>query len=126
MTDRERTERELERAIFDTRTDRRRLIGRTGSAAFALTGLSAVPSACGGVEGEADKNAGDKKKTADHPKTAIDQLIFANWPLYIDKKVLKDFEKEFGGKVKFTGEINDNFEFFRKVPQQLQQGRDIG
>jgi spermidine/putrescine transport system substrate-binding protein len=119
-------ERELERLIFDTTMDRRRFIGRAGSTAFALTGLSTVLAACGGVEGEAEKNAGETPTTANHPKVAIDQINFANWPLYIDKKVLKDFEKEFGGNVRYTEEINDNFEFFGKVRQQLQQGRDIG
>ena len=118
-------ERELERLIFESTMDRRRFIGRAGASAFALTGLSSVLAACGGVEGESDKNA-EAPTTANHPKVAIDQLNFANWPLYIDKKVLKDFDKEFGGKTRYTEEINDNFEFFGKVRQQLQQGEDIG
>jgi spermidine/putrescine transport system substrate-binding protein len=118
-------ERALERLIFETSMDRRRFIGRAGSAAFALTGLSTVLAACGGVQGEATKNA-DQPTTANHPKTAIDQLNFANWPLYIDKKVIKDFDKEYGGSTRYTEEINDNFEFFGKVRQQLQRGEDIG
>ena len=61
-----------------------------------------------------------------HPKTAIGNWTFANWPLYIDKKVIKDFNKEFGGKCKYVEEINDNFEFFGKVRQQLQSGKPIG
>ena len=85
-------------------------------------------AACGGVQGEAEKAAGDKASTkaVSHPKTEIGNWTFANWPLYIDKKVLKEFNKQFGGKVKYTEEINDNFEFFGKVRQQLQQKQPIG
>ena len=84
-------------------------------------------AACGGVEGEAEKAAKSKDKAAavNHPKTEIGNWTFANWPLYIDKKVLKDFNKEFGGKVKYVEEINDNFEFFGKVRQQLQSKQSI-
>ena len=61
-----------------------------------------------------------------NPKTTIGNWTFANWPLYIDKKVIKDFNKEFGGNCKYVEEINDNFEFFGKVRQQLQSGKPIG
>ena len=68
-----------------------------------------------------------KASTAvNHPKTAIGDWTFSNWPLYIDKKVLKDFDKKYGGKVKYVEEINDNYEFFGKVRQQLEQGKPIG
>ena len=44
----------------------------------------------------------------------------------MDKKVLRDFEKQNGGaKVKYTEEINDNEEFFGKVRQQLQRGDSL-
>jgi spermidine/putrescine transport system substrate-binding protein len=60
-----------------------------------------------------------------HPKTQFTNLNFSNWPLYIDKKVLKDFEKQFGAKVKYTEEINENEEFFGKIRQPLAAGQDI-
>ncbi|UUY06337.1 spermidine/putrescine ABC transporter substrate-binding protein [Svornostia abyssi] len=44
----------------------------------------------------------------------------------MDKALLKDFDKEYGGKVKYVEEINDNYEFFSKVRQQLQNGQPIG
>jgi spermidine/putrescine transport system substrate-binding protein len=119
-------ERELERLIFEGTMDRRRFIGRAGSSALALSGLSAVLAACGGVEGEAEKNESDKPVTANHPKVPIDELNFANWPLYIQKKVIKEFDEKYGGETKYIEEINDNYEFFGKVRQQLQQGEDIG
>ena len=123
-----RIERALEEFFESERLSRRGFIGRAGSSGLALTGLAAVLAACGGVQGEAEKAGGDKASTkaVSHPKTEIGNWTFANWPLYIDKKVLKDFNKQFGGKVKYTEEINDNFEFFGKVRQQLQQKQPIG
>ena len=53
-------------------------------------------------------------RAVSHPKTTISNWTFSNWPLYIDKKVTKkQFNKEYGGKVKYVEDINDNFEFFR-------------
>ena len=126
-----RIERALEEFFESERLSRRRFIGRAGSSGLALSGLAAVLAACGGVQGEAEKASKAKPATAtvNHPKTTIGNWTFANWPLYIDKKVLKQFDKQYGGHVKYTEEINDNFEFFGKVRQQLQQklpiGRDI-
>ena len=124
-----RIERALEEFFESERLSRRGFIGRAGSSGLALTGLAAVLAACGGVQGEAEKakdDTADAAKTVSHPKTEIGNWTFANWPLYIDKKVLKDFNKQFGGKVKYTEEINDNFEFFGKVRQQLQNKQPIG
>jgi spermidine/putrescine transport system substrate-binding protein len=123
-----RIERALEEFFESERLSRRGFIGRAGSSGLALTGLATVLAACGGVEGEAEKAADDKQEAApvNHPKTEIGDWTFANWPLYIDKKVLKDFNKQFGGKVKYVEEINDNFEFFGKVRQQLQNKQPIG
>ena len=123
-----RIERALEEFFASERLSRRGFIGRAGSSGLALTGLASVLAACGGVEGEAEKasDSKDKAATVNHPKTEIGNWTFANWPLYMDKKVLKDFDKQFGGKVKYVEEINDNFEFFGKVRQQLQSKKPIG
>jgi len=123
-----RIERALEEFFAAEKLSRRGFIGRAGSTGLALSGLSAVIAACGGVEGEAEKAGKDKPKTANvnHPKTEIGNWTFANWPLYIDKKVIKEFNQRLGGKCKYVEEINDNFEFFGKVRQQLQSKRPIG
>ena len=124
-----RFERALEEYFFSERLSRRRFVGRAGSAGLAVGGLSALLAACGGVEGTAEKNEGEAEKkvaSVSHPKTEIGNWTFANWPLYIDKSVIKDFNKEYGGKCKYVEEINDNFEFFGKIRQQLEQGTPIG
>src|SRR5215208_8054341 len=120
-------ERALEEFFAAERLSRRGFIGRAGSTGLALSGLSAVIAACGGVEGTADKNKAKTPTAAvNHPKTEIGNWTFSNWPLYIDKKVIKDFNKRYGGHCKYVEEINDNNEFFGKIRQQLEQGQPIG
>jgi spermidine/putrescine transport system substrate-binding protein len=100
---------------------RRELVRRAGAAGLALS-----VAGCGGIESGANK----KKPPAaavSHPKEPLDQLSISNWTLYIDKKVNKDFVKEFGVKgFKYTEDVNDNEEFFGKIRQPLAQGQDIG
>jgi spermidine/putrescine transport system substrate-binding protein len=128
MPDDPRIERALEEFFEAERLSRRGFIGRAGSAGLALSSLSALIAACGGVEGTAEKNEGKGQQTAQvsHPKTEIGNWTWANWPLYIDKKVIKDFNREYGGKCKYVEEINDNNEFYGKIRQQLEQGTPIG
>ena len=124
-----RMERALEELLFSGRLDRRRFIGRAGATGLALSSMSAVLSACGSIEGTAsqsDEQTAEKVAAVNHPKEKIADWTFSNWPLYIDKKVIKNFNKKYGGKCKYVEEINDNFEFFGKVRQQLEQGRPIG
>lgn len=126
-------ERALERLLFDESSpehlgkgiNRRRFLGR-GAAALGMTALGSALAGCS-IEGEA-KNAVDAKKpvTVNHPKASMDGMVWANWPLYIDEHSLKAFDKRYNTKVKYVEEINDNFEFFGKVRQQLATGRDIG
>jgi len=95
---------------------------------LAGTGLSVssmgLLAACGGVKGE---SSGKKASAAvHHPKVPIGNWTFSNWPLYIDKSVLKAFNKKYGGHVQYIEDINDNFEFFGKVRQQLTRSQPIG
>ena len=118
----------IEELLERERLSRRRFIGRSGSLGLATTGLGALLAACGGVEGSAEKakKSAPAAASVNHAKTQIGNWTFSNWPLYVDKKVLKTFDKRNGGHVKYVEEINDNNEFFGKVRQQLEQGRPIG
>jgi spermidine/putrescine transport system substrate-binding protein len=102
---------------------RRTFVGRAGSLAL----MSSLLSGCG-IEGtlQAAKQKPTPSAAVHHPKVPIGDWTFSNWPLYIDKKVLKTFDKTYGGHVKYLEEINDNDEFYGKVRQQLQAGRPIG
>src|SRR3954467_758132 len=124
MTDPDRRELDLFfEQVAEGRLSRRQVLRRLGAAGLTFSSAGTLLAACGGVKGT-DKGT-PQAKTATHAKTAIKELDFSNWPLYIDKKVLKSFEAKYGGKVKYTEEINDNEEFFGKVRQQLQQGRSL-
>jgi spermidine/putrescine transport system substrate-binding protein len=116
----------LEKYLEAQRLSRRRFLGRAGSAGLAMTGLSTLLAACGGVEGTQEKATTKKAETVSHPKTEIGDWTFSNWPLYMDKKLLKAFDKQYGGKVRYLEDINDNYEFFGKVRQQLENGQPIG
>jgi spermidine/putrescine transport system substrate-binding protein len=101
---------------------RRRFISRAGSLAMASTFLGA----CGGVEGTSKKAATATPDAVSHPKVALDTIEFSNWPLYIDRKVISDFNRRFDAKLHYVEDVNDNSEFFGKVRQQLEQGRPTG
>ena len=76
-------------------TTRRRFLGRTGSLAlaYALAGC--------GIEGTLERARKEATPIPEitHPKVPIGNWTFSNWPLYIDKKVLKTFDKRYGGHV---------------------------
>src|SRR3954465_6087759 len=110
--------------VVEGRVSRRELVKRLGAAGLTLSSAGTLLAAGGG--GKGTEAGGPKKAAATHPKVAIKELDFSNWPLYIDKKVLKDFEKQYpGSNVKYTEEINDMPEFFGKVRQQLQRGDSL-
>jgi spermidine/putrescine transport system substrate-binding protein len=121
-------DRQFERLLRDPLT-RRRLMKRGAAGALGLSALAYL-AACGPRTGGALQSADGESDVI--PKGKIsDTLYFANWPLYIDEKreTLKKFQEEYGTKVKYVEEINDNQEFFGKVRQQYAQrdsgGRDI-
>jgi len=108
---------------------RRTFLTRAGGAGLTLTGLPAIFAACGGVEGtqeQAEERNTERAESVTHPKTEIGDWTFSNWPLYMDKSLLKAFDRKYGGKVRYLEDINDNYEFFGKVRQQLENGRPIG
>lgn len=107
---------------------RRGFVRRGAGAALLAGGLGSVLSACG-IEGTATKNVADLEEAAAsvrHPKVPIGDWTFSNWPLYMDKPLLKQFDRKYGGRVKYLEDINDNTEFFGKVRQQLARGAPIG
>jgi spermidine/putrescine transport system substrate-binding protein len=121
-------EQALDEQVLTGRTSRRRFVGRSAGAALVATGLASVLSACG-ITGTATQNVEQLEEEAAnvrHPKVPIGDWTFSNWPLYMDKSVLKDFDRRFGGKVKYVEDINDNNDFFGKVRQQLTQDQPIG
>jgi spermidine/putrescine transport system substrate-binding protein len=101
---------------------RRTFLGRAGSLALAST-----LAGCG-IEGtlERARREATPIPAVRHRRVPIGNWTFSNWPLYIDKSVLKDFDRRYGGHVKYVADINDNDEFLGKVRQQLQRDQPIG
>jgi spermidine/putrescine transport system substrate-binding protein len=121
-------ERRFEEIIRDE-ISRRRLLRRGAAGALGASALSFL-AACGSETGGGGDGGGDGETEA---KTIAkgeisDSLYFANWPLYIeeDRGTLKEFEQEYGTKVRYVEEINDNTEFFGKVRQQYDRGDSGG
>jgi spermidine/putrescine transport system substrate-binding protein len=111
-------------AIEAAGVSRRTLLKRSGAGALSL-GVVGFLAACGG-----DNGGGGGAKVIPTGQIAK-TLTFSNWPLYIDVKgkrhpTLDKFQKQYGTKVKYIEEINDNVEFFGKVRQQYAQGNSGG
>jgi spermidine/putrescine transport system substrate-binding protein len=100
---------------------RRGLLERSAAAAFAAY-LAACGEETGGVEREPEQVKAIRKGEI------ASSMTFSNWPLYIeeDRGTLRDFEREFGTKIRYVEEINENQEFFGKVRPQYSQGDSGG
>jgi spermidine/putrescine transport system substrate-binding protein len=96
--------------------------------AIAVLALGAAVgiAACGGdsgIEGGSDNANVETVKLEGKPSG---DLTISQWPLYIDKQTVPDFEKETGVKVKYIEDVNDNAEFFGKMQPLLSKGESGG
>jgi spermidine/putrescine transport system substrate-binding protein len=121
-------DRHFERLLRDPLT-RRRLMKRGAAGALSVSALAYL-AACGTDEpgGDGGDGGSSTEQKAIAKGEIADSLYVANWPAYIDEKrvTLKRFEDEYGTKVKYVEEINDNAEFFGKVRQQYDRGDSGG
>jgi spermidine/putrescine transport system substrate-binding protein len=108
---------------------RRGFLRASGAGALALSSTSLL-AACGT---EGTKQTAETCKSTDL-SAKEKELIFSNWPLYMDEDgkkypTLDDFQKQSGIKVAYNTDVNGNNEFFAKVRNQLGAcepvGRDI-
>lgn len=109
-----------------SRRARARLLGLGGAA--AVLALSLGLAACGGDDDGIE--SGGEAEQADIPTAqggpVEGELTISNWPLYIDKQTISDFEQETGVSVTYNEDVNDNEEFFGKLRPQLAQGESGG
>lgn len=91
----------------------------------AMVALVLGLAACGG--GDSGINGGDTEaeEVKLEGKPSGDVTI-SNWPLYIDKQTVPDFEKATGVSVKYIEDVNANEEFFAKMQPLLKQGESGG
>jgi spermidine/putrescine transport system substrate-binding protein len=108
---------------------RRQLIERA-AAGSALLSFPSFLAACGG--GDELEQGATTPATTTVKKELADSLRFSNWELYVDvsedgkrRPTLEQFEKQFGVKVEYFEDINDNEEYFGKVQAPLSAGQSI-
>ena len=74
----------------------------------------------GGIEGSEVEEV--EVSTAESTGDPSGKLYVANWPFYIDRKTVPEYEDTSGVSVKYIEEVNDNAEFFGKVQPLLENG----
>jgi spermidine/putrescine transport system substrate-binding protein len=111
---------------------RRQLLRRAAAGGVTLS-LPALLAACGGDGGIEGQQPGTTEATTSVRQELADQLVVANWPLYVDvneetkkRPTLEQFTQDTGVRVRYIEEINDNEEWFGKYQAQLAAGDDIG
>ena len=90
--------------------NRRQFVGRSAAAAGSLAFGANLLAAC---------------KGKDTPAMSAGPLRISNWPLYIDKQTIPDFQKATGITVQYSEDVNDNNEFFAKIEEPLKRGQTI-
>ena len=84
-------------------------------------------AACGGDDGGGlEGDGGDVEVETAQGGDPSGELTISNWPLYIDKQTVSNFEEESGVTTKYIEDINDNTEFYGKLRPQLAQGESGG
>ncbi|WP_445256602.1 ABC transporter substrate-binding protein [Nocardioides aurantiacus] len=128
---------DLHRLMASASVGRRGFLRGAGIAGLGL-GAPSLLAACGTKGAKQTAESCVSKDLSSSQK----ELIFSNWPLYVDeakakrggKRVtiyptLEKFQKQSGIKVDYTADVNDNNEFFGIVRNQLadcqSSGRDI-
>jgi spermidine/putrescine transport system substrate-binding protein len=88
-------------------------------------GAAVTLAACGG--GGIENGGGSEKvETVKYQPPPSGDLTVSNWPLYIDKNTVPNFEKATGVKVNYIEDVNDNQEFFAKMQPLLSKGQSGG
>ncbi len=92
------------------------------AAAIATLVASIALVACGGG---LQSSGSDSTETASGGKVT-GNLTISNWPLYIDKNTVPNFDSKYGTKTKYIEDVNDNDEFFGKMQPLLASGSSGG
>lgn len=93
------------------------------TAAIAVLIGTLVLAACGGDSGLEGGDDETQAVTTAESGPVEGELTISNWPLYIDKETIGNFEDETGLSVKYIEDVNDNAEFFAKLRPELEQGQ---
>ena len=118
----------LTRGMTQRRLSRRDLLVRGAAGALAISPLAA---ACGGSAAKPPVKVGDPAWWRAQKSTG--ELVFANWPLYIDyrnwlkdRPTLNEFSRASGVTVTYEEIIENNADFAQKITPLLREGRPTG
>ena len=90
-----------------------------GLVACALLAAGCSDLGAGGLDGPTE--------TAEAaPGPGNGELVISNWPAYIDKNTVAEFEEKTGISVDYIEDVNDNNEFFSKLQPTLQNRDPAG
>ncbi|HKJ36609.1 MAG TPA: spermidine/putrescine ABC transporter substrate-binding protein [Solirubrobacterales bacterium] len=81
---------------------------------------SVLLAACGSDLGGGGSD--EEVTTAEATGEVGGDLVISQWPFYIDRKTVPEFEEEAGVKVRYIEDVNDNNEIFAKLRPDLQNG----
>ncbi len=93
---------------------------------LAATAAALGIAACGGDDGIEGGGGAEEATVAEAEGEATGELTISNWPFYIDRKTVPEFEQESGLSVKYIEDVNDNAEFFGKMQPLLADGEAGG
>ncbi len=89
-------------------------------------GAAVALAACGGGNGIENSGGSDNVQTVKYQPPPSGDLTISQWPLYIDKDTVPNFEKATGVKVDYIEDVNDNQEFFAKMQPLLAKDQSGG
>jgi spermidine/putrescine transport system substrate-binding protein len=91
-------------------------------AAVAVLALALGLAACGGSSGGIEGGGSTEASKVELEAKPSGKVTISNWPLYIDKNTVPDFEKATGVSVNYVEDINSNEEYFNKMQPILAKG----
>jgi spermidine/putrescine transport system substrate-binding protein len=96
--------------------NRRQFLGRAGLMAGGVALAPSILAACGDDGGSSGGGGGG----------GSNELAINNWPLYVDRRTVPEFEDATGISLDYQEGINDNNELFAQIQEPLANGDSIG
>lgn len=104
-------------------TNKRKFRGMIAAGGAFAAAIALAACGGGGIEGGGGSAAVTTVKYQPPPQG---NLTISNWPLYIDKNTVSDFDKATGVHTNYIEDVNDNQEFFAKMQPLLSKGQSGG
>ena len=104
-------------------TSKRKFRGMIAAGGAFAAAIALAACGGGGIEGGGGSAAVTTVKYQPPPQG---NLTISNWPLYIDKNTVSDFDKATVVHTNYIEDVNDNQEFFAKMQPLLSKGQSGG